>query len=204
MMLLFLQGMALGLAIAAPVGPIGLLCIRRSLHSGFALGFATGLGAALADGSYGAVAGFGLTAVSGALMAAEMPLRLLGGGFLIYLAARGWRRRVDGQGGDGGRPGLLLAVGGTYLLTLANPTTILSFLAIFTSLGIGRAAGDVAAALSLVVGVFLGSALWWLLLAGGVTVMRHRLPSRALDWINRLSALIILAFGLRAIAGALW
>ncbi|WP_374446816.1 LysE family translocator [Stella sp.] len=204
MLTLFAKGFALGLAIAAPVGPIGLLCIRRTLADGPALGFATGLGAATADAAYGAVAGFGLAAVADAMMAGRTWLAALGGIVLLWL---GWRtataapaaRAADG----GGARSLVVAWSTTVLLTLTNPATILSFAAAFAALGLGEWAGDHGASLVLVLGVFLGSAAWWLGLSLAVARLRARIGPAALAWINRLGGGALVLFGLIAIYAAL-
>lgn len=199
---LFLRGLVIGFAIAAPVGPIGLLCIRRSLMGGFALGFATGLGAAAADGVYGAVAAFGLTAVSSFLLAQQSWLRLLGGVALIALGVRIARKPAASadapNGGAQARDGNLpAAFAATFLLTIANPATILSFVAIFAGLGLSAsgAAPTAAGAATIVLGVFLGSASWWLILASASAALRRRFPPRAALWINRASGTAIAAFG---------
>src|SRR4051794_20052783 len=160
----FALGFALGFAVAAPVGPMSLLCIRRTLAGGFAPGLLSGLGVATADALYGAVAAFGLAAITSILVGHQVALRLAGAAVLVYLGVDTLRAR----------PARAPAVGGTRLagmyvstlaLTLTNPTTILSFAALFASLGFGYDR-DPSTAPALVLGVFLGSALWWLLLTG--------------------------------------
>ena len=133
-----LRGLVIGFSIAAPVGPIGVLCIRRTLADGRATGLAVGLGAAAADAVYGAVAGFGLTAVSGLLASHEGLLRLVGGLFLCYLGIRTFLSRPADHAARAGGTGLLGAFAATFGLTLANPATILSFVAVFAGLGIAR------------------------------------------------------------------
>lgn len=200
----FLRGLAIGFGIAAPVGPIGVLCIRRTLADGRPVGFAAGLGAATADALYGAVAAFGLTLISRALVGQRLWLQALGGVFLCYLGVRTWlaapapMTETPGSG-----RGLLLAWASTFVLTLTNPTTILSFVAIFAGLGLGGSARGYGAATLMVAGVFLGSALWWLILSAGVGVFRSRLTRGGLRWVNRLAAFIITAFGVVALAGLL-
>jgi threonine/homoserine/homoserine lactone efflux protein len=152
------RGIVLGLAVAAPVGPIGVLCIRRSLAEGRTVGFVVGLGAATADAAYGAMAGFGLTVVSAFLVDRQAWLRLMGGAFLIYLGLRTLLARPAERAAGGGG-GLLGAYASTFFLTLTNPTTILSFAAIFAGVGVGAKA-DASSVVLLVGGVFAGSALW--------------------------------------------
>lgn len=200
------QGLAFGLALAMPVGAIGLLCIRRSLEHGFSVGFATGLGAAVADATYGAVAAFGMTAVSEFLLVWQSPLALAGGVALLWLGAQSWRIRPSGTSASRGavrRPAVAFVQ--TVGLTLANPQTILTFVALFAGLGVvlGQEAGWFAALL-LVVGVFLGSAIWWLVLAGTVAgVLRRRLAEGSVHWINRGAGVLIAGFGAVAIARGL-
>jgi threonine/homoserine/homoserine lactone efflux protein len=200
-----LRGLLIGLAIAAPVGPIGTLCIRRTLSDGRAVGLATGLGAATADGMYGAVAGFGLTLISALLLGQQLWLRLIGGLFLCYLGAR---TLVTPPARDAAQVATRRGLAGAYLstvaLTIANPTTIFSFLAIFAGLGVAGAARGVSpATVALVLGVLLGSALWWLILTTMVSLLRARLGPTALRWINRLAGAILLAFGVAALVSLL-
>lgn len=196
----FLRGLIIGFSIAAPVGPIGVLCIRRTLTDGRTAGFVSGLGAATADAVYGAIAGFGLTAVSGLLAREQVWLRLIGGLFLVYLGARAFLA-APARLGSSGAP--VVSLGGAYAttlaLTLANPMTILSFAAIFAGLGI-VAARDYASAGALVAGVFTGSAAWWLILSSLAGMARSRLGSEALRWVNRGAGIIITAFGLLILA----
>lgn len=199
MLSVFLRGALIGFSIAAPVGPIGLLCIRRTLADGRTIGFVSGLGAATADAFYGAVAGFGLTMVSQALVQGQTPLRLVGGAFLCYLGVRTFLARPGQAAAPGGRRGLLGAYASTLGLTLTNPSTILSFVAIFAGLGVGSGGSDYASAAVLVAGVFLGSALWWLILSGTAGALRGRLTSAGLQWVNRLSGVILAGFGVAAL-----
>jgi len=195
-----LRGLVIGFSIAAPVGPIGVLCIRRTLADGRAVGFAAGLGAATADALYGAVAGFGLTVVSTALVGRQGWLRLIGGAFLCWLGARTFLARpAEAAAQAAGGAGLLGAYASTLVLTLTNPMTILSFAAVFAGLGVGAAGGGYGAAAVLVLGVFAGSALWWLALSGAVGLLRHRVTPRGLRWVNRASGTIIAGFGLLAL-----
>jgi len=201
----FLRGLVIGFSIAAPVGPIGVLCIRRTLADGRASGLVSGLGAASADACYGFVAAFGLTFISSFLIDQQLWLRLIGGAFLCYLGLRTLLAKpaAQTQATSTRSNGLAAAYSSTLFLTLTNPMTILSFMAIFAGLGIASASGDYATAATLVVGVFLGSALWWLLLSGGVALLRSRIDSRVLQWVNRISGSIITAFGLLALVGLL-
>ena len=192
-----LRGLLIGFSIAAPVGPIGVLCIRRTLADGPATGLAAGLGAAAADAVYGGIAGFGLPAVSSLLVRQQGLLRLVGGLFLCYLGVRTFMASPARDAARVGGAGLLGTFTATFGLTLANPATILSFVAVFAGLGV--AAGGLGGAALVVAGVFLGSAAWWLILSGGVSLLRARVGPGVLRWVNRLSGIVILAFGLLAL-----
>jgi threonine/homoserine/homoserine lactone efflux protein len=198
---LFLEGVVIGFAVAAPVGPIGVLCIRRTLADGRASGFVSGLGAATADAAYGAIAALGLTFVTGLLVGAETWLRLLGGVFLVFLGVRTSLSRPAERPAAVGKGDLLGAYASTFMLTLTNPTTILSFAAIFAGLGAGSVGGDALLAVLLVPGVFLGSTLWWFALSGATSLLRGRLSAGGLRWVNRVSGAVIAAFGVVALSG---
>lgn len=204
-MLLWFKGMLIGLAIAAPVGPTGLLCIQRTLTRGRWSGILSGLGAASADALYGCIAGFGLASLSGLLLAWRTELQIVGGLFLLYLGWQTWRTPPVAEQAQV-RP-THRGLAGDYLSTLAltatNPVTILAFLGIFTGLGLAAVGRDFIAAGALVFGVFAGSLLWWLLLAGGVGLMRGRLSPGILRWINYASGLLIGGFGAWALLAAL-
>lgn len=193
------KGILIGFSIAAPVGPIGVLCIRRTLAAGRLHGLASGLGAATADAFYGCVAGFGLTFISSFLVDQQVWLRLGGGLFLCYLGVRTLLARPAETAAPVGGNGLLSAYVSTFFLTLTNPVTILAFAAIFAGLGVTAAGGDYGAAGALVAGVFIGSATWWLALSGGVSLLRAQLTAARLRWVNRLSGLVIIGFGLSAL-----
>lgn len=198
-----LKGLVIGFAIAAPVGPIGVLCIRRSLADGMRAGFISGLGAATADALYGCVAGFGLTAISSFLVGQKLWLGLAGGLFLGWMGARTFAAK---PASDAARAARATSFAGNFFstlaLTLTNPATILSFAAVFAGFGLGTTASDYADALALVLGVFLGSAAWWLMLACGVGLLRSQVNDGWMRWINRLSGAILLAFGTIAVIQA--
>ncbi|HXV06523.1 MAG TPA: LysE family transporter [Burkholderiales bacterium] len=191
-----LTGGIVGFSIAAPVGPIGALTIRRTLAQGRTAGFLTGLGAATADSAYGAVAAFGLTFVGSFLVAQQGWLSLLGGLFLCYLGVTTFRAQPAPIAHTPPARSLLAAYGSTVFLTLTNPATILSFIGIYAGLGLRESRTDYTAASAFVLGVFLGSALWWLLLSFGVGTLRERLSAHGLRWINRISGAVIAIFGL--------
>jgi threonine/homoserine/homoserine lactone efflux protein len=195
-----LKGLAIGFLIAAPVGPIGVLCIRRSLAEGWRVGLATGLGAATADAAYGAVAAFGLTALTTALVEGRVWLAIVGGLFLVYLGLRTFTSSPGEAAGVERRgSGLLGAYASTFFLTVTNPATIISFAAVFAGWGVGTV-GDWSAAGMLVAGVFTGSAAWWLILSGGVSALRSKVKPPLLRWVNRVSGAILLLFGVGVLA----
>jgi threonine/homoserine/homoserine lactone efflux protein len=199
---LLLKGVTIGFSIAAPVGPIGLLCIRRAMADGARAGFICGLGAASADAAYALVGGFAMTAVARWLVAEKPWFGLLGGLFLVYLGVRTIAARTGTEAGTPARGGLS-AYSSTLLLTLANPMTIMSFAAVFAGLGVAEAANYSAAAV-LVGGVFAGSALWWLLLSGIAARARRHISAAMMRTINRVCGAIIAAFGGYAIAVGLY
>jgi threonine/homoserine/homoserine lactone efflux protein len=195
-----LKGLAVGFSIAAPVGPIGLLCIRRTLTGGWGLGLATGMGAATADMVYGLVAAAGLTALTEALVGARQPLQFAGGALLILLGLMSLQSDMPDERVEADTTRRAAAYATTLLLTLANPATILSFAAVMAGLGAMSASGETVV---LVAGVFVGSALWWLALCTAVSLVRHRLAPSVLVWINRASGAAIMVFGILALTAAM-
>jgi threonine/homoserine/homoserine lactone efflux protein len=195
------RGWLIGFAIAAPVGPIGVLCIRRTLSDGRLTGFLSGLGAATADSTYGAVAAFGLTALQEVLLRQHSWLRILGGAFLLYLGVRTLLSvPAKAAAPISNRTGILGAYLSTFILTLTNPATILAVLVIFAGFRLGEQAHDYWGAVSIVLGVFLGSASWWLLLSALVGLLRERVATDWMRWVNRLAGGLICAFGVAALA----
>lgn len=196
------RGLAVGFTIAAAVGPISLLTIRRTIAHGPRYGLVSGIGVALADASYGAVAAFGLTAVSAILVGARTALGFVGGAFLVWLAIRTILARpaVAAVSAES-RPGLAGAFLSIYGLTMTNPMTILSFAGIFAGLGLAGRGGAEAALLT--IGVFLGSSLWWVVLIAILTRLRGRITTGVMTWINRISGVVLLGFGVVAILAAL-
>jgi len=198
---LLLKGLALGVAIAAPVGPIGLLCIRRTLEHGPMMGFATGMGAAMADTVYGALAAFGVSAAIDFLQGNERFFQVIGGVVLLVVAYRTFMQRPAAEEAEAaaapdaadGLAGFMTGL----TLTLTNPATIMAFIAIFAAFGLGGL--EFADACVLVFGVFLGSSSWWLALSSGVAAMRHRISDRGLVALNTCTGVALGAFGLWAL-----
>ncbi len=194
-----IKGFIIGLSIAAPVGPIGVLTIKRTLTEGRISGFVTGMGAAFADATYGAVAGFGLIAISSFLMSQEFVIKLIGGLFLCYLGVRSLLSKPATEEATVASKGLLNNFISTFFLTLTNPSTILSFIAIFAGLGLASSTADNFSSTAIVFGVFIGSALWWFILSFIVSYFRHKITPDRLVWINRLSGIVLGSFGLFAL-----
>jgi len=192
---LFVQGLVLGFSIAAPVGPIGVLCIRRSLQNGFKSGLVSGLGAASADAIYGTIAAAGLTLAADFLARQAAWLGLLGGLFLVYLGVQTLRSNPpDADAGSVEKNSLTGDYFSTLLLTLSNPITIFSFIALFGGMSAASNAGFRVSAFVLVLGVFIGSALWWLLLSGGVSAFRKQFSPSVLRYVNYAAGAVILVF----------
>jgi len=190
--ILFLKGLLFGFLLAATVGPMWVLCFRRTLAQGALAGFVSGMGIAVADGIYGAVAAFGLTAVSGFLLRHAFWIGLAGGAFLVYLGVKILISNPTINGAEEQKTSHPKAFLSTLGLTLANPPTILAFAAIFA--GLGLVTSDYATAALVVLGVFLGSASWWILLAAGAGWLRGRVGFKLFRAINVVSGLSILGF----------
>jgi threonine/homoserine/homoserine lactone efflux protein len=196
---MFLKGLLIGIAIAVPVGPVGFLCLRRTLVYGRVTGIVSGLGAATADALYGLVVAFGLTAVSSFLLRVEPLLQLGGGLFLLALGLRTARARPPAALEAGAAPpqrSWYAAYLSTLVLTLTSPATILAFLAIFAGFGLGGRIDTPLHAFELVGGVFTGSALWWVGLGLGAGALRDRLHADILRVLHAVSGGAIAALGL--------
>lgn len=194
---LYVKGLIVGLAIAVPVGPIALLCFQRSISAGWPAGLATGLGAALADSYYGAIAALGLSLVQNFLVDHRRAIALAGGTFLCLLGIKSLFTRLSATAAKPKRSamGLLGDFASTFVLTLANPMTILAFIAIFAVMDTAAAGRSFSGAMELVLSVLAGSAIWWLCLSIGIGVFRHRLDDTARRWISRISGAMIIGFG---------
>lgn len=192
----FIKGLIIGFSVAAPVGPIGVLTIKRTLTEGRISGLVTGLGAALADAVYGLVAGFGLTAVSSFLLNNQIWLKILGGCFLIFLGVKSMIIPSGSEAANVKSKGLFHHFISTFFLTITNPTTILSFLAIFAAIGLGAKETDYNSSVILVLGVLIGSAIWWLILSTTVGFFKSQISSGKIRWINIISGFMMISFGL--------
>lgn len=197
-----LKGLILGFTIASAVGPITLLVIRRTIYHGGIYGFASGLGVATADATYGAIAAFGLTAITTLLVANHVLLGLVGGVVIVVLGFRIARSHPSGPATDGERPGLGGAFASIFALTMTNPLTIVLYAGVFA--GIGLAAGaSFADAAVLTLAVWVGSTLWWVILCSVVAWLRGRVSTTALLWVNRISGAALVVFGALAVISAL-
>ena len=194
--MIFLRAFLIGISIAAPVGPIGVLCIRRTLSNGKLAGFLSGMGAATADMVYGAIAAFGLTFITNLLVENAFWLKLVGGLFLLYLGIKTFLEKPADKAAQAKQGGYFSMYLSTFFLTITNPITILSFAAIFAGTMIGQ---NIDSPLVIVAGVFAGSASWWLALSFGVGLMRYKLNQAHMVWINRISGTIIILFGIFAL-----
>jgi threonine/homoserine/homoserine lactone efflux protein len=194
--ILFLKCLAVGFVIAAPIGPIGTLCIQRSLHYGFWSGFSAGFGAALADGTFGAIAAFGLTAITYFVLGYRPEIQLVGGiilvvlGLVIFIFKAGYNKTIKIKAKN--NVTYLLT---TYAIAISNPATILGFIAIFAALGLGSKHNGIGVALLMTAGVFLGSLFWWFLLSGISSRFKSKMTEAKLFWVNRISGIILIIFG---------
>ena len=205
--MLFIKSVVIGLSIAVPVGPIGMLCIQRSLTRGFRAGFATGIGAACADAIYGLLGALGVAGIATAFPMLTVALKIGGGAFLVWLA---WSiaRQAPAAAAvqrDGPRTTVLRDFLTTFGLTLSNPMTIVSFIGIFAALGPLSAAQDGTMRMTvapMVAGVFAGSAVWWLCLSGATAALRTKMSGAFMHGLSRVSAVVIAGFGaIQLIAG---
>ena len=202
-LLFFLKGIGAGFVVAAPVGPVAVLCVRRTLAQGALSGYVTGFGAAIADTFYGIVAAYGVSFVAGFLTDNDFWFRLIGGILLCVLAAKtlftgpveAQTQTTNGMAGD-----FLSAL----IITGTNPITVIAFGVVFTSIGIAAAGETFERAEALIAGVFVGSMLWWATLTGIASLFRSRVNRSGIRWINRVSASVILATGVAVLISAIW
>lgn len=190
-----LEGFLIGFLIAVPVGPIGILCIRHSLLRGMSYGFICGLGAAFADAVYGAIAGFGVTAVSHIMAEYRVWFQIFGALFLIYIGIRTVLYHAHEEYTTAGKTSYFSIFLTTFFLTLTNPMTIIAFAGIYAALGIGVDDEGMLGALMVTCGVFFGSALWWFLLSGVSAMLGRRLQVKTTSMLNKISGIIIIFFG---------
>lgn len=198
----FLKGLVIGFAMAVPIGPIGIMCIRKTLTEGRLRGMVIGLGAATADLLYGSVAAFGLTVISSTLISQRIWIRLIGGALLLFLGVRTFRALPRNSKIPINGSGVLRSYLTTVFLTLTNPLTIFAFIAVFAAFGLGNGLSYFSAS-TLVIGVFIGSCLWFLSLSSGATLFRKKLDVIGLRWVNKIAGILIIISGVIAIASLL-
>lgn len=194
------RGLLLGIMIAAPVGPIGLLCTRRTLHKGLLIGFTTGLGAAFADAIFGALAGFSVAAILEFIRHYGLTIRILGGAFLLYIAWHAWHDPPRQPKQSISATGLLTAIVSGFVITMTNPVTLFATLAVVAAFGGLHNNRD---ALILVAGIFAGSVLWWIMLNSGVSLLRAHFTENRILLINRITAVVLAIFALWAVASGM-
>ena len=199
---IFFKGICIGFALAVPIGPIGIMCIRKTITEGRLRGFIIGLGAATADLIYGTIAAFGLTFISNTLFNQRIWIRLVGGILFLLLGAKIFRARPDNTNVHTGSKGIFGSYISTVFLTLTNPLTIFAFIAVFAALDLGKGLGYYSTS-ALVIGVFIGSCLWFLSLNSGATFFKKKLNLAGLKWVNRIAGILIILSGVIAIASLL-
>jgi len=197
-LMLFLKGIIIGFAMAVPIGPIGIMCIRKTLTEGRMHGLIIGLGAATADLLYGSVAAFGLTVISNTLLTQRIWIRLIGGALLLFLGVRTFRAHPPDPKFQIENGGQLRSYFTTVFLTLTNPLTIFAFIAVFAALGLGNGLSLFSSS-TLVAGVFAGSFLWFFSLSSGATLFRKKLDVIGLRWVNKIAGILIIISGVVAI-----
>jgi threonine/homoserine/homoserine lactone efflux protein len=190
-----LRGLAAGFIIAAPVGPVNVLCIQRTLEKGWKPGIVSGLGAAFGDSMYGGVAGFSISIIIQFLIEEEFWFRLIGGTLLIGIGIVYYFRPPLSIEARKDRVSANSDFIAAFLLTIANPTTVLSFLTVLATLGLGRQRPLWQTSL-LIAGIFCGSMTWWIILASGASLLRRKITDRVMGWMNRVAGLAIGTFGL--------
>jgi threonine/homoserine/homoserine lactone efflux protein len=194
----FLKGLIIGFAMAVPIGPIGIMCIRKTLAEGHSRGLIIGLGAATADSLYSSIAVFGLTFISDVIASQHFWVSLIGGGLLLFLGIRTFRAKRKDPIIPFDKKGLLSSYISAFLLALTNPVTIFAFVAVFAAFGLGHRLVIISACV-LVLGVFTGSCLWFLTLGYVATLFRKKLDSGGLRWVNRISGALIILSGVAAL-----
>jgi len=195
-MSLFVKGLIVGFCLAAPVGPIAAICVQRTIAKRFLSGLLSGMGAAVADAVYGAIAAFGATIISAFLITEHEWLQRVGGVILILMGARLLLMRpVERKNGANNR-GLAGDFLSTFVLTLTNPMTFVAFAAIFATMGIGAVYGRPMLTAELVGGVFLGSAVWWVILCAGAFALRRHFDFKKLVLVNKATGIFVIAVGL--------
>ncbi len=201
-MFIFFKSIFLGFIIGAVVGPIGVLCIKRSISEGFIIGLSTGIGAALADALYAGIAAFGISAVASFLVTYDFYFRILGGLYLLYLGYNAYQTKT-GFTTRNTEPArhIVPAIGSTFFLTIINPTTICSFAILFSNVQFDIQ--STYTALLIVSGIFWGSTLWWIFLSSLGSILRQKFDTKVVGIINKISGIVICAFGIVSLLSVL-
>lgn len=204
MLIIFIKGLIIGFSISMPVGAIGIICIKKSLHQGFQSGMIAGLGAAVADSFYGFAAGFGLTFITSFIRDHISWVKLIGGMILMYVGYRIYTAKTEKISTKKDRTNNFRTFVSTLMLTLTNPMTVLAFLAIFAGLGLSFSDnGNYFQVSFLILGIFAGAFSWWLCLSGLVSVLRKKITDKTLVYINHISGAVIILFGIWAVTSSL-
>ncbi len=194
---ILIRGIIVGFLVAAPVGPLGLLCIRRTLSSGWRTGFVAMIGGAVADGMYGAITALGLTTVSGFFIGNEMWIRTIGGIFLMLIGLRLMRTPVAKTIEQSGAVNVWSDMAESFVAAATNPMTLPALVVIFAATGLATGSElGVFRAITIAVGVFIGFLLWWLALSVFVDAMRGKFTPTLIRNINRVAGIIIIICGL--------
>jgi len=201
-LLYFIKGLIIGFAMAVPIGPVGIMCIRKTLAEGHSRGLIIGIGAATADSLYGSMAAFGLTLISDAITAHQFWLRLVGGGVLLFLGVRTYYAQPKDPRIHFESTGVLRSYFYAFFLVMTNPLTVFAFIAVFAAFGLGHTLNVISASI-LVVGVFSGSSIWFITLSYIATFFRKRLDKDGFRWVNRIAGILILISGVVALIGLL-
>lgn len=196
--IMFFKGLLIGIIIALPFGPIGVMCMQHSVIRGMTYGLVAGLGAALADAMFGALAGFGVSMSSEFLEANQILLQIIGAVFLCFLGVKSYFSLPKSVAEVEDSESFQKIFAGTFILTLTNPFTLLCFAGIYTGLGICLSGEGVLATLVLSAGVFVGSAFWWILISFGMSLLKHKVDLKWVGNINRISGIVLICFGLAA------
>lgn len=198
----FIRGIIIGLAIAVPVGPVGILCVQRTLALGASCGLISGLGAAVADTIYGFIAALGVTFFSSFLLEHQAAFRLAGAAFLVYIGIKSIIRDPFKKQTSASMAlmGYIKVFSSSFVLTLTNPLTILAFISIFASFGLADPKEDYVATALLIVGVFAGASLWWLFLAGLAWRLKEKFTRNTVRWLHRIAGILLLCFAAGVLA----
>jgi len=192
---LLIEGVLIGIMIAVPVGPLGLLCINRALTTGALCGLVSGLGVASADALVAGIVALGVSLISGFLIEHQFLLRLVGGVLLCCLGVKIYTTKPKQGPPPNNVNGLFGTYATTFLLTFSNPVTVLQFIAIYAGWGVTSLSGRYFAAAILTLGVFTGSACWWIALFVGLTMFHHKFTLEVVGWIHRISGAVIAGAG---------